>query len=136
MNAPGPLPAAAPSRSRRPLSLLVVACLAGNALWWAWWAARGCLPPSVFRHLTHLPCPTTGIARSLGALARGNLPAFWLYNPLTLPILGLLAVTLAALALRLVRRQPLSLPRTYAYVWAAVLLAAWVVKFQMPCWTW
>ncbi len=124
------------SRLCRPLSAMVAGCLAAYALWWAWWLGNGCLAPSVFRWATHLPCPTTGLTRSLQCFLAGNLHGAWIYHPMAGVILATLAATLIPLGMQLVRRQRLRLPRQYAYLWAGVLLAAWVVKFHMPTWTW
>lgn len=124
------------SRRYRALSAVVAACVAGYALWWAWWLAHGCLAPSLLRAAIKLPCPTTGLTRSVQSALAGDFYRAWLYNPLAGPILALLAVTLISLALRQARGEPLRLPRIYGYLWMTLLLAAWLVKFRMPVWTW
>jgi hypothetical protein len=50
------------------------------------------IPSCTFRMLTGIPCPTCGATRSVVALARGNVAASFMMNPLT--ALCLLAGTL------------------------------------------
>jgi len=53
----------------RPLAL---AAFAGYVLWNLFWLARGAIPPSILLYCTGLPCPTTGVCRSLLALRHGH----------------------------------------------------------------
>ena len=105
-------------------------------LWNVWWLAQGQVAPSLFTGLTGLPCPTTGGSRSFLALCNGNLIGSLHYNPMTLPILLLLLITLITLAGRALRHKPIRLPMVFLHAWAALLMIAWIVKFASPSDTW
>jgi len=104
--------------------------------WNVGWLSLGRPAPSLFTGLTGLPCPTTGGTRSLHALLAGDLTGSFTYNPMTVPILGLLTATLAVLTSRALRRQRLSLPTGYLYAWFGLLSAAWLIKLCSPVSTW
>ncbi len=104
--------------------------------WNLWWFGQGRPAPSLFTGLTGLPCPTTGGTRSLQALCQGDVFGSLYYNPMTMPILALLAVTVCVLAGRALRRERVTLPTGFLYAWSATLLIAWVIKFASPAATW
>ncbi len=118
----------APAPWRRVLSVLVLCALAAYVAWWLYWLARGQLPPAPIRAITGLPAPTTGCARSVRCMLRGDLGAAFDLNPFTVPISVLFAASLAWLAVRLVQGRRLVLPRAFLYLWIAVLSAAWLAK--------
>ena len=95
------------------------------------WLTAGRIPPGVLRALLGLPCPTTGCTRSLESLFHGNLQASLLWNPFTIPILILLAVSMEILFLAALRKKELVLPKWMGAAWLTVLLAAWVAKFLL-----
>ncbi|HEX4143155.1 MAG TPA: DUF2752 domain-containing protein [Pirellulales bacterium] len=104
-------------------SLLVVYC--GRN---AFWLVEGRIPPSLFWAVTGLPCPTTGGTRSLICLAHGDWAASLRWNPLTLPIIVLLVITLCSLGQRLWTRRPALLPRPFLLAWGWLLAIAWACK--------
>jgi hypothetical protein len=95
------------------------------------WLASGKIPPSVLRVLLGLPCPTTGCTRSAVALLHGNWHASLLWNPFTVPILILLAVSMQMLSLAALRKKELILPKWMGAVWGSVLVMAWLSKFLL-----
>ena len=121
---------------RRLLRAVGFAVATVYGLWNVWWLAQGRPAPSLFTGLTGLPCPTTGGTRSFLALCDGNLAGSLYYNPMTVPILLLLAATLGWLAMRHIRAKHVSLPTFFLHAWAAVLLIAWIIKFASPSDTW
>jgi hypothetical protein len=118
-------------------------CLLDNCPWWAWvsfaaylawnvtWLASEKIPPSPLRALLGVPCPTTGGTRSLFALLRGDLHSSLRWNPFTVPMLILLAMSLAMLILVALRKKELVLPNWVATAWASVLTMAWLAKFLL-----
>ncbi|HZT83234.1 MAG TPA: DUF2752 domain-containing protein [Gemmataceae bacterium] len=113
---------------RRLLRLVGASALAGYLAWNLWWLTRWQVPPSIFKAVTGLPCPTTGGTRSFLCLVRGEWQESLRYNALTVPLLLLLAVTLGLLGWQLASRRRLRLPPALFWAWAAVLAAAWVLK--------
>ena len=112
----------------RPLAL---AAFAGYVLWNLFWLARGAIPPSILLYCTGLPCPTTGVCRSLLALRHGHYRLALLLNPLTMPYLALLAASALILLRQFVRRQRLLLPGFLAWCWTASLSLGWAAKFLL-----
>jgi len=92
-----------------------------------------------FRLATGLPCPGCGMTRGFCAMARGDLPAAVSWNPLSLPLFGLVLAVLIVAAVDLVRGRP---SVRCDPVWAAWLagggaLAAWSVHLvRVVCWGW
>jgi len=93
------------------------------------WLASGKIPPSALRELIGIPCPTTGCTRSLASLLQGNVIASLLWNPFTVPILILFAISLQILLLAALRKKELVLPKWMGTAWFCVLLMAWISKF-------
>lgn len=107
------------------------ASFAAYLVWNLAWFASGRIPPSVLRALFGLPCPTTGCTRSLVGLLHGDARASVLWNPFTVPIAILLAVSLGMLFPAALRKRELVLPKWVGAAWLGVLLAAWVTKFLL-----
>jgi hypothetical protein len=101
------------------------------AVWNVTWLASGKIPPSPLPVLLGVPCPTTGATRSLFALLRGDLQGSLLWNPFTVPILILLAMSLAMLIPEALRKKELVLPKWVATAWGSVLIMAWLSKFLL-----
>ena len=119
-----------PVKQRRWPTILGLSLLAMYASWNVYWHATGRIPPSILSGLTGIPSPTTGGTRSVLALMGGDLLTSLYYNPMTLPILGLLTFTIAQVALK--RRGDSWL----AYAWIVTLGVAWVIKLLSPSSTW
>jgi hypothetical protein len=96
--------------------------------WWTYWLLQGQLPAAPLKALTGLPAPTTGFTRGLAALWAGDVATSLHYNALAVPILALFLASLGWLAVRGLQRRPLLVPRTFLYLWVAVLAAAWMTK--------
>jgi hypothetical protein len=118
-------------RSRRAVATGVgLGLLAIYGVWNVAWLCQGRIPPSLLTGLTGLPAPTTGGTRSMVTLANGDVLGSLYYNPLALPIVGLLALTLFQVGRR---------GRVAPWVgrgWIVVLMVAWVVKLLSPPATW
>jgi len=111
---------------------LAVAALVGYVVWNVFWLSHGSVPPSLFTYLTGLPCPTTGGTRSLRSLLSGDWVESLRFNAMTLPILGLLATTLALLLFRVWRDRRIGLPVWVLRAWLALLALAWLLKLFGP----
>jgi len=108
--------------------------MASFAAYLAWnilWLASGKLPPSMLLAILGIPCPTTGVTRSLACLLHGDLRASLMWNPFAIPFLILLALSFHALSLAAVRKKELTLPKWMAAAWCAVLVLAWLSKFLL-----
>ena len=109
---------------RVPAAGLLVVYVAWNVAW----LVQAKIPPSLFTAVTGLPCPTTGGTRSFMALCAGDWTAALRWNPMTLPILAMLGISLALLISSRLRRGRLRLPEWSFHAWCAVLATAWVVQ--------
>ncbi|MHB0954986.1 MAG: DUF2752 domain-containing protein [Pirellulaceae bacterium] len=98
--------------------------------WNVRWLAVGRIPPSMLTAATGLPSPTTGGTRSLLALLEGDLAMSFHYNPMTVPIVALLTLTIGQVLFK--RRGD----NWLAAAWIAALSIAWVVKLMSPRATW
>lgn len=112
---------------------LGLSALAGYLAWNVAWVSHGKIPPSIFLYVTGLPCPTTGMTRSLLLLARGDVTGSLSQNPFTLPYLALVAVSLALVLRDAARRRPPALPPQLAWAWALALGAGWAVQIALAC---
>lgn len=102
--------------------------------WNVFWLAQLKLAPSLFESITGVPCATTGGTRGFLAAIRGDWQASLFHNPMTLPILAILAVSLAMIVGKALRGRPVRLPRWVFVSWLLVLSVAWAYKiFQ---WAW
>ncbi len=97
-------------------------------LWWAYWLAHGQLPPALFRAVTGLPAPTTGMTRALLALREGQWRSSLAFNAMAIPIACLTGVTLACACVQAVRGRRIALPRGIVWTWVLLLAVAWVLK--------
>jgi hypothetical protein len=99
--------------------------------WNAYWLWMGELPDSMLTGVAGIPCPTTGVTRSLAALARGEWAQSLLWNPLALAYVALAAASACLLGSRALRGMRLSLPPAFARLWAAALAAGWAAKLAI-----
>lgn len=114
-----------PERRRRAVLAGVLACVAATALF----LASGGLPslPCAFRDLTGHSCLTCGLTRSLGAIARWDLPSSLRFHLMGPPLfLGLLAAIAAMSAEAVTGRK--WFVRAHAGIRKALILfvLAWV----------
>lgn len=97
---------------------------------------QGRLAPSLFSSLTGLPCPSTGCTRSLQALATGDWTQSFLWNPFTLPFLGLAALSAVSVGRHWIREKRLELAHPLPLLWLLLLSGAWVTKFAIGSQYW
>ena len=116
---------------RRSIGLCALVCFAAYVVWNIRWLAVGKIPPSALRFFLGIPCPTTGGTHSLLSLLRGDFHASLLWNPFTVPILILLALSGYKLIAAALRKKELLLPSWLGTAWASVLLTAWLAKFLL-----
>jgi hypothetical protein len=110
--------------------LVGLSLLAAYIVWNVCWLAAGRIPASMLTGLTGLPAPTTGGTRSIAALLGGDLPKSLYYNPMTLPILGLLVLTVGQVWFKGRGDDWL------VSAWTIALSVAWLVKLLSPPDTW
>ncbi len=103
---------------------LLMVYIGWNIVWWM----QLRLAPSIFESITGLPCATTGGTRSLLALVDGDWRESLIHNPMTLPILAVLLVSILVLVQRLFCGQRFVLPPRLFGTWVVVLSFAWVFK--------
>ena len=96
--------------------------------WNVLWLTQGRLGPSLFLAVTGLPCPTTGVTRSLDAMISGEWGESLKYNAMALPIVALLGFCIVWLVVRCVRTQRLVLPNWVLTAWMLLLATAWILK--------
>jgi hypothetical protein len=116
---------------RRAGRLAIGVLVVGYLSWNGYWLLRGKLPDSIFRALTHLPCPTTGGTRSIEAYWRGDWKEGVCYNPLTPVFIALFLSSLVVLGNRYFRHRRVSLPTWMARAWFVSLGTAWAAKFVL-----
>lgn len=116
--------------SRQLADLTGLALLGIYIAWNAWWLAQARIPPALMKAITGLPAPTSGGTRSAMQLLQGNVAASLYYNPMTVPICLLLALTLFQVLRRGVADAWL------APAWSLLLLIAWLLKLASPTATW
>lgn len=95
------------------------------------WLLNCRLPPSLLQYFTGIPCPTSGMTRSILALFQGDFRGFLLFNPMTSLYLGLSVVSGGLLASRWWHQRALLLPNALVRAWFAVLACGWVTKFAL-----
>jgi hypothetical protein len=84
----------------------------------------------LFRQIAHVDCPTCGMTRAFGALARGDVSRSFALHPWALPLAGQLAAGSAAWAKMAIARLPVRaawLPRVVAWN-AAIIAAIWLAR--------
>jgi hypothetical protein len=114
----------------RPRPLVCVALAMGCVyLWWnVAWLRLGSRAPALSLALFDIPAPTTGGSRALRALLEGRVVDSLAWNPMALPIVLLLLMSIGVLAHRLARRDRIVLPRRIAWAWLVTLALAWGAK--------
>lgn len=117
------------ARVRPVLKLAAIAAFIVYCFWNGFWLARGQLPPSIWSSLTGLPCPTSGVTRSVRALVAGECSASLLYNPFTIPFALLLAYSAYRLVWSWRARHEFVLPASVGRLWLVAILGAWLAKF-------
>jgi hypothetical protein len=119
------------ARLRPALKGMGLICFAGYLTWNAHWLAQRRLPPSILVAVTGLPCPTTGMTRSIMSLISGDLSNSIRYNVFTIPIVLLMMYSALALLRALLSGQSVALSPLVARLWGFVLAAAWLSKFLL-----
>ena len=114
---------------RESLKVLGILAFSGYFCWNVFWFSKGQIPPSIWSSITGLPCPTTGVFRSLKAVFAGNYLDFILYNPFTILFLGLMVVSFYSIIRSWKANRKLLLPSYLSYVWLITIVAAWLAKF-------
>lgn len=95
------------------------------------WMLVGKVPPSLLLSFLGIPCPTTGCMRSLMALLHGDLHASLLWNPFTIPIILLLALSAWMLSRAGLKKTVIVLPSWMGAAWCGVLFVAWASKLLL-----
>ena len=113
------------------IKTIALIAFGGYVMWNATWLICGHIPPSIFAYCTGLPCPTTGMTRSIASLCDGNLKEFFLFNPLTSVYLGLAGVSVAVLLNQKIRGKDCVLPNVLAWSWLFVIALGWLLKFAI-----
>jgi hypothetical protein len=108
-----------------------IAAFFGYVAWNVVWLARGRIPPSIWTYCTSLPCPTTGVCRSLSTLCRGDICAAFMWNAFTFPYLCLIGLSAAVLLKQYLGKQELRLPPLLANAWWLTLSLGWAAKFLL-----
>ena len=103
----------------------------GYVAWNVAWFFHGLSPPSVFSYCTGLPCPTTGMTRSILSACRGNVQDFLLFNPFTLVYLALMGASALLVLGGHIKGKEIALPPAMAWSWMAALALGWLAKFAI-----
>ena len=103
----------------------------GYILWNATWLLQGSLPPSILKSITGLPCPTTGMTRSVLSLMNGDIWSFFLYNPFTTVYIVLAGISVIFLLSRFLQKQEFLLPKALEWGWCFFLFSGLVLKFAL-----
>lgn len=103
--------------------------------WNVFWLYKGHLAPSIVKYYFGIPSPSTGMTRSLIALGELDGRAFFLWNPMTLPLLAIFVLTLGIITFQWLRKMPLRISPWLFRIWIGILLTAWMIKLlQYPEW--
>jgi len=103
----------------------------GYVAWNMSWLLCNQVPPSLLTYYTGLPCPTTGVCRSLIALCHGDFCRSILCNPFTLPYIGLTCLSGFLVLKCSLRKHELVLPTLVARAWFFALSGGWAAKFVL-----
>ena len=103
----------------------------GYVVWNAAWLLSCHIPPSIWTYCTGLPCPTTGVCRSLLALCRGDFCTAILFSPFAMPYIGLTCLSGFLVLKCHLRRHELVLPPLVVRAWFFTLSVGWVAKFVL-----
>ncbi|MEI8376290.1 MAG: DUF2752 domain-containing protein [Planctomycetota bacterium] len=109
--------------------LLGLGSLTGYISWNAYWLAHGRLAPSIWAYVTGLPCPSSGMTRSVEALVDGRFADFILYNTFTIPVVLLLMYSACQLFGSWKKKRDIALPSFLGWLWLVTILGAWLSKF-------
>lgn len=109
----------------------IAAVLCGYVVWDLYFLIRGEIPPSIFKSVTGLPCPSSGCWRSLRALMRGDWYTSLLYNPFTVVFCLLLLASVVCIARCLALKKSILLPHWLFVAWIVSLVLAWCAKFLL-----
>ncbi|MBC23365.1 MAG: hypothetical protein CMJ32_05545 [Phycisphaerae bacterium] len=115
-------------------STLRTMALVGFAFYCMWnlaWLSHGQLAPSILHELTGIPAPTTGMTRSFWSLMQADIIGSLRLNPMTVPMIMLLALTAGHLACRAIQGRSIALGRGLALAWILALSGAWMIKMAM-----
>lgn len=116
--------------------MIVAILLAAYVVWNFFFLLRGEIPPSIFKQLTGLPCPTTGGVRSLKSLFAGRWQESFLYNPFTLFFITLAVISIWQIIRARIRGEKIALSPGIFYSWLTVIILAWITKFILPVQYW
>lgn len=116
---------------RKYIRLCAMVCFAAYLARNVRWLAVGKVPPSVLRAYLDIPCPTTGGMRSFRSLLHGDFYGSVLWNPFTIPILILSALSCQKLMVAALRKKELLLPDWLGAAWCSVLITSWLAKFLL-----
>ena len=105
-------------------------------VWNLWWIGHGRIPPAMIKGLLGIPAPTTGGTRSFYALQAGDWRGSLYYNPMLVPILILLVLSLAAPVVNRLRGRRIEAGNWLLYAWLGVLGVGWGVKLLGPTGAW
>ncbi len=114
------------------LRIVGIAAFAAYLGWNIRWLSQGLIPGSLFQAFTGLPCPTTGGTRAIACLLSGEWQRSLLFNPLAVPMLGLLLLSAGLLVRARVLHGRYFLPYSIFTAWVVVLLLAWIAKLALP----
>ena len=123
-------------RLRRTFAVVGIGAFFGYAIWNIAWLSMSRIPPSILVEATGLPCPTTGMTRSVMSLLHGDMAGFICYNPFTGIYLALIVLSAAALAVRVRRGESLAIPAGLGWCWFIALGGGWVAKFVLGATYW
>ena len=117
-------------------NLIAATALSGYALWNLIFIVQGEIPPSLFKYVTKLPCPTSGGTRSLLHLLRGDIRESLLYNPFTIVYIALIMLSVFFIIRNLIFRKKFLMPSWMLFAWLGLLGVSWIVKFILPAEYW
>jgi len=120
-----------PVRVRSGIKTVALIAFGGYVVWNVTWLSHGRFPPSIFAFCVGLPCPTTGITRSILSLWHGNLRDFIFFNPFTTIYIGLAGISAFILLRHSLYRQEVVLPNCIGWAWFFVLFCGWLTKFAL-----
>jgi len=102
-------------------------------LWIGWniyWWSKGYLAPSPLMHFFNIPVSSTGMTRSLTAMANGQWKESLLWNVFTVPILIIFTLSIIYLFWNFLKNKRLKcLPKWMAVSWLVILTAGQIAKF-------
>lgn len=111
------------------LKIAAAVAFIGYCSWNAFWLCHGRLAPSIWSSVSGLPCPSSGVVRSVSAALAGEYRDFILYNPFTIPFLFLFILSAYKLIRVWKETRKLLLPAFVGRLWLIALVTAWLAKF-------